>query len=180
MIRRILVVCAAVSMACMLSAGCAKKVTKVEEPLSKPAPAPTPEAAAPAPAPAPSDSFKVEDLDSKTREILLPIYFNYDKYDLLPESVNKLEKIAPFLQGKTTLRVLIEGNADERGSSEYNMGLGESRARTVKNYLTTYGVSDTRLEITSYGKERPAFPNCGDDETCHSKNRRVEWKILAK
>jgi len=163
----------------MLTAGCSKKVTKVEEPISKPAPAPKTEVQAPAPA-APSDSFKVEDLDSKTKEILLPIYFSYDKYDLLPESVTKLEKIAPFLQSKTSLRVLIEGNADERGSSEYNMGLGESRARTVKNYLTTYGVPDNRLEITSYGKERPAFPNCGDDESCHAKNRRVEWKILAK
>jgi peptidoglycan-associated lipoprotein len=162
-----------------LTAGCSKKVTKVEEPISKPAPAPKTEVQAPAPA-APSDSFKVEDLDSKTKEILLPIYFSYDKYDLLPESVTKLEKIAPFLQSKTSLRVLIEGNADERGSSEYNMGLGESRARTVKNYLTTYGVPDNRLEITSYGKERPAFPNCGDDESCHAKNRRVEWKILAK
>jgi peptidoglycan-associated lipoprotein len=180
MIRKLFAVSLICFMAGMLGAGCAKKVTKIEEPISKPAPAPKPEVQAPAPTAAPSDSFKVEDLDSKTKEILLPIYFSYDKYDLLPESVNKLEKIAPFLQGKTSLRVLIEGNADERGSSEYNMGLGESRARTVKNYLTTYGVSDTRLEITSYGKERPAFPNCGDDETCHSKNRRVEWKILAK
>jgi peptidoglycan-associated lipoprotein len=111
---------------------------------------------------------------------LVPVYFAYDKYDLLPESVSKLEKIAPFLQSNTAIRVLIEGNADERGSAEYNMGLGESRARTVKNYLTTYGIPDTRMEITSYGKERPAVPNCGEDESCHAKNRRVEWKILAK
>jgi peptidoglycan-associated lipoprotein len=180
MVKKFFVLGMSFCIACMLSAGCSKKVTKVEEPISKPAPAPKAEQAQPAPAPAPSDSFKVEDLDSKTREILLPIYFNYDKYDLLPESVNKLEKIAPFLQSKTSLRVLIEGNADERGSSEYNMGLGESRARTVKNYLTTYGVADNRLEITSYGKERPAFPNCGNDDACHAKNRRVEWKILAK
>jgi peptidoglycan-associated lipoprotein len=162
----------------MLFAGCAKKVTKVDESIQKPAPAPRVET--PPPAPTPSDSFKVEDLDGKTREILLPIYFSYDKYDLLPESVNKLEKIAPFLQSQTSIRVLVEGNADERGSAEYNVGLGESRARTVKNYLTTYGVSEGRLEITSYGKERPAFPNCGSDESCHAKNRRVEWKLLAK
>jgi peptidoglycan-associated lipoprotein len=179
MARKLILFCTAFCMVCMLSAGCSKKVTKIEEPIQKPAPRPQTEQVQ-APAPAPSDSFKVEDLDSKTREILLPIYFNYDKYDLLPESVTKLEKIAPFLQSKTSLRVLIEGNADERGSSEYNVGLGESRARTVKNYLTTYGVADSRLEITSYGKERPAFPNCGDDESCHAKNRRVEWKILAK
>jgi peptidoglycan-associated lipoprotein len=163
----------------MLSAGCSKKVTKVQEPIQKPAAKPQVEQQAPAPA-APSDSFKVEDLDSKTREILVAIYFNYDKYDLLPASISSLEKIAPFIQSNPSLRLLIEGNADERGSNEYNMGLGESRARTVKNYLTTYGVADNRFEITSYGKERPAFPNCGNDESCHAKNRRVEWKILAK
>ncbi len=180
MLRKFFIICSALCVVGFMAAGCAKKVTKIDEPLSKPAPEPK---AAEVQAPqsmTPTDSFKVEDLDSKTREILVPIYFSYDKYDLLPESVSKLEKIAPFLQGKTTLRVLIEGNADERGSNEYNMGLGESRARTVKNYLTTYGVSDSRLEITSYGKERPAFPNCGSDESCHEKNRRVEWKILAK
>jgi peptidoglycan-associated lipoprotein len=179
MVKKAIIICAAFCMVCMLSADCSKKVTKIQEPIQKPAAQPRAEVAAPAPV-APSDSFNVEDLDSKTREILVPIYFNYDKYDLSSESVGKLEKIAPFLQGKTSLRILIEGNADERGSSEYNMGLGESRARTVKNYLTTYGIADSRLEITSYGKERPAFPNCGADDACHAKNRRVEWKILAK
>jgi peptidoglycan-associated lipoprotein len=179
MMRRVLFM-SAVSLACLLlAAGCQKKVTKVQEPI-KPAEQPAPKAVeAPAPVQLP-DSFKVVDLDSKMKEILLPVYFNYDKYDLLPESVTKLEKIAPFLQSNTAIRVLIEGNADERGSAEYNVGLGESRARTVKNYLTTYGIPDTRMEITSYGKERPAFPNCGADESCHAKNRRVEWKILAK
>jgi peptidoglycan-associated lipoprotein len=160
----------AIAFACLLVAGgCSKKVTKVQEPIQKPktetvAPKPAEEQAVQL-----SDSFKVEDLDSKMKEILLPVYFAYDKFDLLP-----------FLQSNTAIRVLIEGNADERGSAEYNIGLGESRARTVKNYLTTYGIPDKRMEITSYGKERPAFPNCGGDESCHAKNRRVEWKILAK
>ncbi len=164
----------------LLIAGCSKKVTKVGAPIQKPkAEQSAPQAAEPQTVQLP-DSFKVEDLDSKMKEILVPVYFSYDKYDLLPESVSKLEKIAPFLQSNTAIRVLIEGNADERGSAEYNMGLGESRARTVKNYLTTYGIPDTRMEITSYGKERPAVPNCGEDESCHAKNRRVEWKILAK
>jgi peptidoglycan-associated lipoprotein len=167
--------------ACFLvAAGCSKKVTKVEEPLQKPkTEQPAPKSAEPQAVQLP-DSFKVEDLDSKMKEILVPVYFNYDKYDLMPESVSKLEKIAPFLQSNTAIRVLIEGNADERGSAEYNVGLGESRARSIKNYLTTFGIPDNRMEITSYGKERPAFPNCGADESCHAKNRRVEWKILAK
>jgi peptidoglycan-associated lipoprotein len=171
-----------IGLACLLvTAGCSKKVTKVEEPLQKS----KAESSTPKPAEQPqtvqlADSFKVEDLDAKMKEILVPVYFNYDKYDLLPESVARLEKIAPFLQSNSSIRVLIEGNADERGSAEYNMGLGQSRASSVKNYLTTYGIPDNRMEITSYGKERPAFPNCGEDDVCHAKNRRVEWKILAK
>jgi peptidoglycan-associated lipoprotein len=179
MVQRTTVIAAVVFACLLVAAGCSKKVTKVQEPVQKP----KVETVAPKveeQAVQLSDSFKVEDLDSKMKEILLPIYFMYDKYDLLPESVSKLEKIAPFLQSKTAIRVLIEGNADERGSAEYNVGLGESRARSVKSYLTTYGIPDNRMELTSYGKERPAFPNCGGDDACHSKNRRVEWKILAK
>ncbi len=178
--RRTVTIISIASACVMLAGGCSKKVTKVEEPIQKPkAEQPAPKQAEPQAVSLP-DSFKVEDLDSKMKEILVTVYFNYDKYDLLPESVTKLEKIAPFLQSNSGIRVLIEGNADERGSAEYNVGLGESRARSVKNYLTTYGIGDNRMEITSYGKERPAFPNCGADDACHAKNRRVEWKILAK
>jgi peptidoglycan-associated lipoprotein len=165
----------------MLSIGCGKKTTKIE-PQAKPAPqvAPAPKVEPPPVVAAPSDSFKVEDLDAKMKEIFVPVYFNYDKYDLSAEAIRSLEKIASFLKEKSTLRFLVEGNADERGSAEYNMGLGDNRARAVKNYLTSYGIDANRLETTSYGKERPAFPNCGDDESCHSKNRRDEWKMLGK
>jgi peptidoglycan-associated lipoprotein len=164
----------------MLSSGCGKKATKIE-PQAKPAPqAPAPKVEPPPAAAAPTDSFKVEDLDAKMKEIFVPIYFKYDKYDLSAEAIQSLEKIASFLKEKSTVRFLIEGNADERGSAEYNMGLGDNRARAVKNYLTSYGIDANRLETTSYGKERPAFPNCGDDESCHAKNRRDEWKVLGK
>ena len=168
----------------LLVAGCSKKATKIEETAQKPAEKPKteqqPVIAKQETVAMPSDSFKIEDPDAKTKEILQPIYFIYDKFDLSTESVAKLGKIAPFLQSKSTLRVLIECNADERGSNEYNMGLGESRARTVKNYLTTYGIPENRIEMTSYGKERPAVANCGEDDACHAKNRRVEWKVLGK
>jgi|WetSurMetagenome_2_1015567.scaffolds.fasta_scaffold257018_2 peptidoglycan-associated lipoprotein len=166
----------ALTAACFLfaGAGCSKKVVKAP-PAEKPAPAPAPRVE-PAPAPAPVDSFKVEDLDAQMRSIFLPIYFNYDKYDLSPQAINTLQAIAAFLKEHANVRILIEGNADERGSSEYNVALGDNRARAAKNYLTNYGISQERLEITSYGKERPANPNCGNDESCHAKNRRDEWK----
>jgi Outer membrane protein and related peptidoglycan-associated (lipo)proteins len=172
--------CTVLFAALVLSTGCAKKVTKVE-PQAKPAPqhAPAPKVEE-APVVTQPDSFKVEDIDAKMKEIFLPIYFSYDKYNLSSEAIGTLEKVASFMKEKTNVRILIEGNADERGSSEYNMGLGDNRARAVKNYLTGYGISGNRLETTSYGKERPAFPNCGEDESCHSKNRRDEWKLLGK
>jgi peptidoglycan-associated lipoprotein len=91
-----------------------------------------------------------------------------------------LETIASFLKDHPSVRLMAEGNADERGSSEYNMGLGENRAKAVKNYLTSYGISSDRVETTSYGRERPANSNCGEDDACHAKNRRVEWRVLAK
>lgn len=75
---------------------------------------------------------------------------------------------------------MAQGHADERGSSEYNMGLGENRSKSVKNYLTSYGISSDRIEVTSYGEERPAQSDCGNDENCHQMNRRVEWLVLAK
>ena len=139
----------------MFSVGCAKKVTKIgleakpntQGTSSKESVAQTP-----------SDSFKVSDIDAKMKGIFVPIYFAFDKYDLSDNAIASLGKIASFLKDNTSVRILIEGNADEIGSDEYNMGLGEKRARTAKNYLTSYGISDNRLEITSYGKERPAVP----------------------
>jgi len=177
MMRRILSLCTVALAAMILSAGCAKQVTKAP-PQAKPAPEKK-VIEQPAPTPPPADSFKVEDLDAKMREIFLPVYFAYDKYDLSAEAISRLQAVASFLKDHPTLRVLIEGNADERGSAEYNVGLGDNRARAVKNYLTGYGIPGDKIETTSYGKERPANPNCGSDESCHAKNRRDEWKKIS-
>jgi peptidoglycan-associated lipoprotein len=180
MVKSMYIFCMVVLAVMVMSTGCSKKVTKVE-PQAKPAQqqAPAPKVEEPPPV-VQSDSFKVEDIDAKMKEIFFPIYFSYDKYDLSSEAIGTLEKVASFMKEKSNIRILIEGNADERGSAEYNMGLGDNRARAVKNYLTGYGISAGRLETTSYGKERPAFPNCGEDESCHAKNRRDEWKLLGK
>jgi peptidoglycan-associated lipoprotein len=157
--------------------GCSKKKTKVEPALE---PAPRQEVVEPEPfKPSDEDVFTPVDMDARMREVLQTVYFDYDKWELKPPAIEKLERIASFLSENVSVRLLIEGHADERGTNEYNIGLGENRAKAAKKYLTAYGIADTRLEITSYGRERPAIPNCPDEE-CHSKNRRVEWVVLAK
>jgi len=111
---------------------------------------------------------------------LAPIYFDYDKYNLRPDAIATLEKIAPYLRENSTMRIKIEGHADERGTDEYNIGLGENRAKSARKYLEKYGIASKRLEIVSYGRSRPVNPNCGEDESCHQQNRRVEWVILSR
>ena len=153
--------------------GCQKKVTKVE-PIPEPPPVVYEE-----PPPPPPPEPVVEDLTPQLNQLLQPVYFDFDKSDLKSDAISRLEMIAGFLREHPQVRLMAEGNADERGSSEYNMGLGENRSRAIRNYLTSYGISSDRLEITSYGEERPASFGCSD-ESCHSLNRRVEWQVLAK
>lgn len=158
--------------------GCQKKVTKVELPQeTKPAVTqqPKPQAALP-----PLEEFKPIDVDAQIREVLQTIYFDFDRYDLRPDAVGRLEIVAKFLKEHETFRILAEGHCDERGSSEYNMGLGENRAKAVKKYLSSYGINPDRIETTSYGKEKLARTGCGIDDACNQVNRRVEWKVLVK
>lgn len=160
-------------------AGCSKKVTKIE-PIPEPKPqveAPEPEKPVPQPV---VEAFVPVDLDAKMREILQTVYFDFDKYDLRSDAISVLGRIAGFMQEHKTVRLLAEGHCDERGSSEYNMGLGENRAKAVKKYLTSYGIAADRIETTSFGKERPVKMNCAADDNCSQANRRVEWKALAK
>ncbi len=119
------------------------------------------------------------ELERQVRENLKPVYFDFNSYALTGESAERLGVAANFLMQHSTMRVLIEGHCDERGSAEYNMGLGENRSRAVKNYLADYGVSSLQMEITSWGKERPVVSGC-TDESCHSQNRRAEFKVLAR
>jgi peptidoglycan-associated lipoprotein len=180
MVYRIGTFCTILCAGLIVASGCSKKVLKVE-PQTTPAvqqSTPKPQEAL---AQSPSDSFVVADLDTKMKGIFVPIYFAFDKSDLSEQSINSLGKIAAFLQDNASVRILIEGNADELGSEEYNIGLGEKRAKIAKNYLVHYGIKDSRIEVTSYGKERPAVPNCPPaDDNCRSKNRRDEWKALGK
>jgi peptidoglycan-associated lipoprotein len=162
--------------------GChhAAKMPQPALPGSKSAtPIETPKTAVPPPAAA-TEEFKPVDMDSQARQALQTVYFDFDKYNLRPDAVAGLGVAARFLQAHGSYRVLAEGNCDERGSEEYNLGLGEKRAKAVKQYLVSYGIAAERIETTSYGKERPAKTGCGNDDACGQANRRVEWKVLAQ
>ena len=86
-----------------------------------------------------------------------------------------LEKHALWLQGQRDARVTIEGHCDERGTVEYNLALGEQRARAVRDYLTSLGVAAARLKVVSYGKERPLDP--GSDDAARARNRRAHFNV---
>jgi peptidoglycan-associated lipoprotein len=104
------------------------------------------------------------------------IYFGFDEATLAPEARKQLDADFECLQKSTFRRALIAGHADERGTTEYNLALGERRAGTVRKYLVGLGAEVQRLKAISYGKERPADP--GHDEAAWARNRRVE--ILAE
>jgi len=100
------------------------------------------------------------------------IYFDFDSSDIRDEYVDVIAAHAHFLTGNASVRVRLEGNTDERGSPEYNIGLGERRAQAVKRALMLQGVQESQITTVSYGEERPAA--AGSDEAAWSKNRRVE------
>ncbi len=97
-------------------------------------------------------------------------YFDYDKADIRPDARTALSKTADFLKANTRFKVTIEGHCDERGSTEYNLGLGDRRASAVKQYLVSLGVSADRLSTVSFGKEKPFCMESA--EACWQQNRR--------
>ncbi|MBI5559819.1 MAG: peptidoglycan-associated lipoprotein Pal [Deltaproteobacteria bacterium] len=103
------------------------------------------------------------------------VYFDFDRYDVTPGARAALDKNAGVLKKNGKMRVLIEGHADERGTSEYNLALGESRAAAVKRYLADLGVGSGRMSIVSYGEEKPF---CSEKtEECWQKNRRAHFVV---
>ena len=104
------------------------------------------------------------------------IYFDFDRFDIRAEYQDVLRQKADVLKRYPQLNVLIEGHCDERGTEEYNMALGERRARVAYEYLLNLGVSPNQLQMISYGKDRPAVT--GSDESAWSQNRRDEFKVI--
>lgn len=120
------------------------------------------------------ESFK--DTSAESQKIFETLYFDFDSYVLRQDARDALDKNFQWMKKNAAEKVRLEGHCDERGSDEYNLALGEKRARAAQSYLSTLGVSPERLSVISYGKEKPADP--GHDEDAWAKNRRVEFVIV--
>ena len=105
------------------------------------------------------------------------VLFAFDKFDIKPEYKDMLKTKADLMKQFPSVRVRIEGNCDERGTQEYNLALGERRARAAYEYLVMLGVSPSQLEMISYGKENPAVQGTG--EAVWSQNRRDDITVIA-
>jgi peptidoglycan-associated lipoprotein len=109
---------------------------------------------------------------------LKEIHFDFDKYNIRPEDAKILDGNAAWLKANANNLVLIEGNCDERGTAEYNLALGERRAKAAMNYLVAQGVQASRITIISYGKERPLCTE--HNEACWARNRRDNFLTKAQ
>lgn len=105
------------------------------------------------------------------------IFFDYDQSEIRADQRATLDAKIPVLRANPAVRILISGHADERGSDEYNIALGQARAAAARRYLTDNGIDPSRIQITSYGEERPAVQ--GTDESAYAQNRRAEFEIVA-
>ena len=122
---------------------------------------------------------KFEDLYTRCTDVdFAPVYFGFDSTVVPQGELGKIDAVAQHLTAKTDRVVVVEGNCDERGSSEYNMTLGENRAIIIRNYLVQNGITADRIQTRSYGEERPAVS--GEGEGAWSKNRRGEFVIFQK
>ena len=115
---------------------------------------------------------------ARAQEILTNVvYFEYDSFNLASQAENTLRTKASILRANPALEIRVEGHADERGSTEYNIALGQRRAEAVRTFLSGYGIPATRISTISYGKERPAVE--GSTEQAWALNRRAEFAVTA-
>jgi len=111
-------------------------------------------------------------------KLLKDIHFDFDKYNIRPEDAEILKENAALLKKYPKVKIQIEGHCDERGTTEYNLALGERRGNSAKRYLVSLGISPDRISTISYGKERPLDP--GHNEDAWAKNRRDHTIISSK
>jgi peptidoglycan-associated lipoprotein len=110
-------------------------------------------------------------------DLAAPIHFEYDQADVRADDQQLLDRKAQILQANASVTLTVSGHADERGSDEYNLALGNRRAASAKRYLVSKGVEAARLETASFGEERPVAQ--GSDEEAYAQNRRAEFELTA-
>jgi peptidoglycan-associated lipoprotein len=147
-------------------------ITQAKEPVTSAAPQVAPANAST------SQSVQKGSSTSQLQSALERIYFDYDSASLTESARKSLIRNATLLMKEPSAKVRIEGNCDERGSAEYNVALGEQRARVALQYLKALGVKPDRLFTLSYGKDKPAVE--GHDEAAMAKNRRDEFVVLTR
>jgi len=169
--------------------GCPKRPATTAASAPPPTGSPTPSAAAPSTTPSPSmtpspvapstasPSTPPAPSEFRATDNLKDVFFDFDKYDIRPTDAKMLDTNAAWLKSNDNL-VLIEGHCDERGTNEYNLALGERRAKAAMNYLVAQGVQASRITIISYGKERPTCTE--HSESCWAQNRRAHFLVKAR
>jgi peptidoglycan-associated lipoprotein len=172
------------------AAACGKKAPETAPPpppppaapAAPPAPPPPPPPATPPPAPKPlseEEIFANKTLEQLNAERPLDdVYFDLDESTIRDDARGPLQKNAEWMKRWSSTRIMIEGHADERGSAEYNLALGDRRANAVKSYLVNLGVADNRITVTTKGKESPFCTE--SNESCWQQNRRGHFIITAK
>ncbi len=150
---------------------CAKKETVPVEEVPEPVEEITPP-------PPPLEEMEEEEpveIEEEEPLVLGDVFFDFDKYDIKAEYKKILTANAELILDSPNAKILIEGHCDERGTNEYNLALGEKRAKAVKDFYVAYGVPTGRLEMVSFGEERPF--TFGHDEAAWAKNRRAHMVI---
>jgi len=165
--KSLLTLLATAALISFMVVGCAKK-PKVE-PLTKPPATET----KPTEKPSDQPTDQGTGIESGSSSRFRAIYFDFDRYNLRDDAKADLKKNTDVMQQEENLKITIEGHCDERGTVEYNLALGERRAKSARDYMVNMGVKANRISTISYGKERPvAF---GHDEEAWAKNRRDDF-----
>jgi peptidoglycan-associated lipoprotein len=129
--------------------------------------------------PAPKPQVDQGPIPGSTQDFVIKagdlVYFDVDQYDVRPDAVAALKAQAAWLNRYPSVQVRIEGNADERGTREYNLSLGSRRANSVRDFLVSQGVAPSRISTVSYGKEKPIDP--GTDEAAYQRNRNAHTAL---
>lgn len=122
------------------------------------------------------ESENAEKASIAPASLVLPnIYFDFDRYNLKPEALETLAEHARTFKAYPEVSIILEGHCDERGTVEYNLALGDKRAKSAKDYLVSLGIASSRISTVSYGKERPN--DYRHNEEAWAKNRRAEFKV---